>query len=229
MSSSRTSKYLIMAVKICVILPVLMILLEQSRSFGAILTLRASVDGNIGDANGDGTFESLNSANLSTQGLIVRKVSGLLADRCVMEFDLARIPSAAVVDQWTLKLRQTSFTSSSRLVVIHAYLGDGFITLADGTRATAALTSYDPVANGNGPVSVLLPGPFLSDYIGTNRWLGVRLEAGEGMAVNTSLSALEQNASDGSPILQISYHLIPEPSSLGLVLTLGIYALRRSR
>jgi len=161
------------------------------------------------------------------------KNDGTGAARGVMEFDVSAIGStplkSAILTIWQLDC------FNIRNATLYAYAGDGAITVGDFDRTAVSIAGITFPAGYNFGVGV----PFDTDVVTAlqlamdNNWarLGFRLETGYFSAGDIHYAAKGTSAwpyLGGQPPI-LSYELVPEPATLGLLLLGGAAVLRHRR
>jgi hypothetical protein len=203
---------------------------------GGSLNVIATIDDNIDDNTGSGTFTQVVAA---TNGLDIRNFAGAAPNfehRAVIEFLQFTLPANTVVTSVLFNFDAESVTNQqSRIVGVYGYTGSGSITTADATAPATQLTTYDNFALGLGQQSIDLGAAGISlieSLSGSPNPLAIRLQ-GVAYGVNTQIYSIEQTAFPDitPPSVTINFSSVPEPPSVALLgvggLVLATYFARR--
>jgi hypothetical protein len=185
------------------------------------IILNASVDANLADNNGDGTFDQINADSPALTGLAMQNFVNFLPPsvnfekRAIVEFDNSVLPSNAIIQSVDYTFQVTSFTDNASHAGVFAYAGTGAISLADGSASAAQVGSYNAIS-----LSVLqisLDKSVFQSLLGSTGFFALRLQALE-QANSTQIGSIEQSVSFTPPTLTITYttSAVPEPSGLVL-------------
>jgi hypothetical protein len=137
------------------------------------------------------------------------------------------LPTNAQITGVTLNFNEASFANSNGLVSILGYGRTGLISGADATAPAALVGSYDSITIGVGADSVALNSTGVStlqNVLNNGDLLGIRLDSNSN-DTNTSIRSVEGGF---APTLTVTYNLVPEPATIGLV-AMPLLALRRRR
>jgi len=200
------------------------------------LNVIATIDDNIYDNTGTGTFTQVVSAS---NGLDIRNFAGASPNfehRAVIEFLQFTLPANVTVTSVLFNFDAKVVTNQqSPIVGVFGYTGTGLISTADATAAATQLTTYDNSALGLGQHSIDLGAAGISlieSLSGSPQPLAIRLQ-GIAFGVNTEIYSIEEAAfpTITPPSVTINYSSVPEPSSVALLgvagLVLATYFVRR--
>jgi len=201
------------------------------------LNVIATIDNNIYDNTGSGTFTQVVSASNGLQIANFAGASPNYEHRAVIEFLQFTLPANVVVTSVLFNFDALAVTNQqSRIVGVYGYAGTGSISTADATAAATQLTTYDNFALGLGQQSIDLGAAGISlinSLSGSPLPLAIRLQ-GIAFGVNTEIYSIEQTAfpTITPPSVTINFASVPEPSSVALLgvagLVLATYFVGRS-
>ncbi len=149
----------------------------ESRAVPAILSLPTTADGQVSDTNLDGTFETLNTTDItiSDRWFSPSIGPGIGEERGVFEFDLRGIAPGSTINGAALSIRVASFTSSLPdlpQLVVRTQAGDGAVTLSDATAPSFA--GGTGTIQGTGSISISLSPASITPFLGGGTALRVQ-------------------------------------------------------
>ena len=208
---------------------VLAALAAASSGDAATIDVVATSDGQAQDDGANGTFDVFSDTGFVViSQLFPSQASPTLERRALFEFDISAIPTAnVVIDSVELSLFNNGSTASHQ---VHAYAGDGLVTLADATVADNLVGTIGPLPNIIQRLEFALDPASIQALLGTTDFAGFMIRSNGETGAQIQLSTIDDGTAGGArhPRLIVSYSVIPEPAT-GALLALGLAALALRR
>jgi hypothetical protein len=201
-----------------------------STAQAATITILASADGEVLDANEDGTFDGV---DLNNNGIQVSNGKQNFPAMAVFEFDLSALPGNAVITGAQFLFRVSGAAGGANRfnnIEIAGAQGDGQVTIADANGSAVLLGALTLPFSGIGDQAVALAPAFV-DLAAVSPLVMLRLQsAASSDAIAHFISSLA-SGNGIPPSLLIEYDApappaVPEPGTM-LLLGTGILPLLR--
>ena len=146
--------------------------------------LFSSDHNSILDADGNGTFDSL---NLRLNSISARYFPGIVIEKGILIFNLAQLQQRQL-SSVVLNARVVGYTSSTQTVSVTALAGDLTIDLKDATDPAIPVGAYNPTEAGLNWIQIPLDAASIQTILDTGNHLTLRIES-ETRGTNTQLGA----------------------------------------